>query len=122
MDLDRALKFGSSLDVGDDPYVRVHKVCEGGGVAGPETEQFASGSIFKHTTQGTGLYSEPAVNPDGPIDTLSTIVGLDSFAWIEALLHRIKEVAARAGTFNGIQDVESVSHAEYPAKKELCQS
>lgn len=49
VDLDHAVPIGSDVDVGFEPYVRVHRLGEGGGtcgIAGRETEQFALGSIF----------------------------------------------------------------------------
>ncbi|KAJ2896062.1 hypothetical protein MKZ38_005890 [Zalerion maritima] len=139
VDLDHALPKGSDLEVGYEPYVRVHKPSEeGGGVygtAGPETEQFALGSIFWYITRGKELYSElsgfdrvnrlsrrqfPVMDLNDRIDKIILDCWLGKFERVADLLCQIEGLAVTDGLSNGIQDVGSISSAEYLLKKELC--
>ncbi|KAH6706198.1 kinase-like domain-containing protein [Leptodontidium sp. MPI-SDFR-AT-0119] len=124
VDLGHAKPIGSDVEVGDDPYVRAHKVGEPGGcygVAGPETEHFALGSVFWYITRGTELYSElqghdvvnrladrqfPDTDPDDPIDNIILKCWLTKFERAVDLLHEIER---------------SMSDEKYLAKKELCE-
>jgi hypothetical protein len=142
IDLDHTLPIGSDLEVGEEPYVRVHKPSQegggGGGVygrAGPETEQFALGSIFWYITRGKELYAElngvdkvnrlmecqfPALETQDPVDNVISNCWFGKFPLMADLLREVKRLAARYGTSDSIQEVESMSSAEYFAKKELC--
>jgi serine/threonine protein kinase len=75
VDFDHALEIGGHVDVGYEPYVRLHTAAEMGydsvvitdppqdlggtyGNAGPATEQFALGSVFWLITRGSELYGD----------------------------------------------------------------
>jgi serine/threonine protein kinase len=140
VDLDHTLLIGSDLEVGDEPYVRVHKPTEegGGGVygkAGPETEQFALGSIFWYMTRREELYAEldgfdrvnrlrrrqfPDLQPHDPIDNVIYNCWLGKFKQMADLLHEIQRLATRHGTSDNILEVQSMSDTDYLAKKRLC--
>lgn len=139
IDLDYAKPIGSDVEVGDDPYVRVHKVGEPGGcygVAGPETEHFALGSVFWYITQGTELYSElqghdvvdrladrqfPDTDPNDPIDIIILDCWFTKFERTVDLLHEIQRVAGNISGSEGIRAVKSMSDEKYLAQKELCE-
>ena len=60
IDFDHSLQVGDPLDVGYEPYVRHNRGFTDGqyGTAGPQTEQFALGSMFWFWTRETEVYSE----------------------------------------------------------------
>jgi serine/threonine protein kinase len=140
VDLDHTLPIGSDLEVGDEPYVRVHKPSEegGGGVygkAGPETEEFALGSIFWYITRGKELYAEldgfdrvnrlrrrqfPDLHLHNPIDNVIHNCWFGNFEQLADLLREIQGLAARHSSSNDIQEVGLMSGAEYFLNKELC--
>jgi serine/threonine protein kinase len=135
IDLDHAKPIGSDVEVGDDPYVRVHKVGEPGGcygVAGPETEHFALASVFWYITRGTELYSElqgydvvdrladrqfPETDPSDPIDNIILNCWFTKFERTVDLLHQVAENISGS---EGIRAVKSMSDESYLSKKELC--
>lgn len=137
IDFDHSLKIGEDLDVGDDPYVRVHRAGEPGstyGVAGPITEQFALGSIFWYITRGTELYHDieghevvnrlcdkqfPATNPEDPIDDVISRCWLGRFPSIADLVDHIQRVLA-LDQIDHIQGVVAFDPA-YEARKKQCE-
>lgn len=139
VDLDHAEPIESDVQVGDDPYVRVHKVGEPGGcygVAGPETEHFALGSLFWYITRGAEFYSElqghevvnrladrqfPNTDPNDPIDNIILMCWLTKFERTVDLLHEIQQVAKNISGSDSIRAVKTMSDENYLAKKELCE-
>lgn len=141
VDLDHTLPIGSDLNVGEEPYVRAHTLAEndGGGVygrAGPDTEQFALGSMFWYITRGKELYAEldgfdrvnrlvrrhfPDLSSDDPIDKLIGNCWSGKFERMADLLREIQGVAAEQGALDSISDVQLMSGSEYLAKRELCE-
>lgn len=143
VDLDHTLPVGSDLEVGDEPYVRLHTRSEkqgrGGvyGRVGSETEQFALGSIFWYMSHGKELYAEldgfERVNrlmgrefPD--LSTLDPVDGIIRDCWsgrlmrMADLLRVVEELAASQGTpLNDIPRTESTSDTLFLAKRTLCQ-
>lgn len=139
IDLDHALPVGGIVEVGYEPYVRVHMGEEGGGVygsAGAETELFALGSIFYYMTRGTELYAElsgfdqvntlmarkyPVLSSDDPIDSIITRCWENKFARVADLLNEVKRVAAEQGVLDSISSDGLMSCSEYTAKRKLCE-
>lgn len=142
IDLDHTLPIGSDLDVPEEPYVRAHALDEnegGGGVygrVGPDTEQFALGSIFWYITRGQELYAEldgfdrvnrlvrrhfPDLSSDDPIDKVIDNCWSRKFERTVDLLRGIQGVAAEQGALDSISDVQLMSGSEYLARRELCE-
>ena len=142
VDLDHTLPIGSELEVGNEPYVRVHMQdeSEGGagvyGNAGPETEQFALGSIFWYVARGKELYADmsgydrvetlcarqfPDLEPDNPIDNIISRCWKGKFAQVADILREIEKIAAEQGILDSISGTESLSNVEYLAKRKLCE-
>jgi len=113
LDFDHARKIGDDLEVGYEPYVRVHRHETGSGgmygIAGPVTEQFALGSVFWYITRGTELYADlegseqvdrlmdgkfPFTDPQDPIDSIISDCWHGNFQSIADLSKFIRKVAA----------------------------
>ena len=141
LDLDHTLPIGDDLEVGDEPYIRVHTRDgreDGGflGKAGAETEQFALGSIFFYMTRGEELYADmtpydrvqtllarqfPDLEPDNPIDNIISRCWNGEFAQVADILREIEKIAAEQGILDSISGTESLSNVEYLAKRKLCE-
>ncbi|KAM5437582.1 hypothetical protein McanCB21832_002293 [Microsporum canis] len=106
VDFDHALKVGEEVEVGVEPYVRHRYVNYG--VAGPDTEQFALGSIFWFMTRGTEMYADidgvqkvnrlsrcifPEVDSADPIDVIISDCWQGKFESMAELAKRIRQVA-----------------------------
>lgn len=119
VDFDHALEIGEVVEVGYEPYVRHHRVDYG--TAGPETEQFALGSVFWFMTRGTEVYADidgaervkrlsrrifPAVDSADPIDAIISDCWQGKFESIAALSRRVRQV---------------VFDASFEGKKRLCE-
>ncbi|RJE21441.1 STYKc [Aspergillus sclerotialis] len=140
IDLDHTLRIGDDLEVGDEPYIRVHTRDgrEGGGFlgkAGAEAEQFGLGSIFFYMTRGKELYADmtpydrvqtllarqfPDLESDNPIDNIISRCWNGEFARVADILREIENIAAEQGILDSIAGTESFSNVEYIAKRKLC--
>ncbi|DAA72703.1 TPA_exp: putative Rho-associated protein kinase [Trichophyton benhamiae CBS 112371] len=105
IDYDYALKVGETVEVGFEPYVRHRK--EDYGIAGPDTEQFALGSVFWFMSRGTELYADidgaervnrligckfPELNVESdPIDAIIYDCWHGKFESIAALARRVQQ-------------------------------
>lgn len=142
LDLDHTLPIGTALEVGNEPYVRVHpmgEIKEGEGLygsMGAKTEQFALGSIFWYMTRGEELYGEldgfervnrlarrelPTLIPGDPVDEVIGHCWLGRFDRMADLLRDIEDLAARQGLSHCVSRTEMMPGAEYLAKRELCE-
>ena len=106
IDYDHSLKVGETVEVGFEPYVRHRK--EDYGIAGPDTEQFALGSVFWFMSRGTELYADidgaervnrligckfPELNVESdPIDAIIYDCWHGKFESIAALARRVRQV------------------------------
>ena len=147
VDLDHALEFGKDLDVGDEPYVRVHTRGEKGGtygIAGPVSEQFALGSIFWYMTRGKELYAElegheqvnrlsdrafPDTDPQDPVDSVIKDCWLGKFERINDLSKHIQLIAKADAAYQtdkekydaAYQTSKNKYDATYKTNKEQCE-
>lgn len=141
IDMDNTIPVGDDLEVGNELYVRTHTRDgreEGGFLdkAGPETEQFALGSIFFYMTRGEELYANmtpydrvqrllarqfPDLEADNPIDSIISRCWNGEFAQVADILHDIETIAIEQGALDSISIPEPIPNLEYLSKRKLCE-
>ncbi|KAH9901757.1 putative Rho-associated protein kinase [Xylariomycetidae sp. FL2044] len=133
IDYDNAIRAGDRVDVGYEPYVRQFRRFSHGqfGVAGPQSEQFALGSVFYYISRGSEMYSEleghvqvnlmldgifPATDPYDPIEKIIDNCWNNRYSRVADL---VKEIKARSGL--ELQPEPTISSSERRECKELCE-